>query len=451
MPGVEHVEHVYFFGAAIADPPRIEEYLRRAYVLGRDFAEPAAVAGEASPAGAGESASITRVIAYVDADARHLYAPGRDAAGARAPRPPRDGQGRHRRCREAARRGPQPRRSPRRSHASSPTTGGRRASAHSCAGLRQFGERARDQAADLRATIDTSNPTCSSSMRAPGAPPPRPNAPACPGRLAGLGHPADLARRPTLRLGLRPRHDRIGRLRDRTARALTLGSLERVVARQVNGARAELGVGPFTTIDASYLAADAILAYTAEPFESRAPTGPARSTSSAPASGNRHDAPSWLDDLRRPLVLVTCSTLFQNDRRLAEVACHAFTGAPYDVVITIGEIDPDSFSAPDNVRIKRFVHTPVLERAMYVICHAGMGIAQKALAHGVPVVAVPFGRDQPEVARRVDVARAGVRLPAHRLSPQRLAQASSRRARSRPAHGASPTQVPRRRRPARRR
>ena len=54
-PGVKHVEHVYFYGAAIADPPQIEEYLRRAYVLGRDFAEPAAVAGEASPAGAGGS------------------------------------------------------------------------------------------------------------------------------------------------------------------------------------------------------------------------------------------------------------------------------------------------------------------------------------------------------------------------------------------------------------
>ena len=55
-----------------------------------------------------------------------------------------------------------------------------------------------------------------------------------------------------------------------------------------------------------------------------------------------------------------------------------------------------------------------------MVCHAGMGITQKALAHGVPVVAVPFGRDQPEVARRVEFARAGVRLPARRLSPQRL-------------------------------
>ena len=72
-------------------------------------------------------------------------------------------------------------------------------------------------------------------------------------------------------------------------------------------------------------------------------------------------------------------------------------------------------------------HSPVLERAACVVCHAGMGITQKALAHGVPVVAVPFGRDQPEVARRVEVAGAGVRLPARRLTPDRL-RAAVRRA-----------------------
>ena len=49
-----------------------------------------------------------------------------------------------------------------------------------------------------------------------------------------------------------------------------------------------------------------------------------------------------------------------------------------------------------------------------------MGATQKALARGVPVCAVPFGRDQFEVARRVEVARAGARLPAKRLSPERL-------------------------------
>jgi NAD(P)H dehydrogenase (quinone) len=40
-PGVKQVEHVFFYGAAVADPPQIQQYLRRARQLGRDFAVPA--------------------------------------------------------------------------------------------------------------------------------------------------------------------------------------------------------------------------------------------------------------------------------------------------------------------------------------------------------------------------------------------------------------------------
>jgi UDP:flavonoid glycosyltransferase YjiC (YdhE family) len=71
--------------------------------------------------------------------------------------------------------------------------------------------------------------------------------------------------------------------------------------------------------------------------------------------------------------------------------------------------------------VERFVpHGPVLRHAAAVICPSGMGIVAKAVGAGVPVVAVPFGRDQPEVARRVAEAGAGVVLPARRLEPQRL-------------------------------
>jgi UDP:flavonoid glycosyltransferase YjiC (YdhE family) len=38
-------------------------------------------------------------------------------------------------------------------------------------------------------------------------------------------------------------------------------------------------------------------------------------------------------------------------------------------------------------------------------------------------VAIPFGRDQPEVARRVETARAGVRLSVRSLRPCRLLRA----------------------------
>jgi hypothetical protein len=56
----------------------------------------------------------------------------------------------------------------------------------------------------------------------------------------------------------------------------------------------------------------------------------------------------------------------------------------------------------------------------------------KALARGVPVCAVPFGRDHLEFARRVEVAEAGTGLPARRLRPDRL-RAKTRQAITRAA------------------
>lgn len=57
-PGAKHVEHVYFYQAAIADQPKLQQYLRRAYDLGRDFAGPAvAPTADAGEVGAALAAS----------------------------------------------------------------------------------------------------------------------------------------------------------------------------------------------------------------------------------------------------------------------------------------------------------------------------------------------------------------------------------------------------------
>ena len=78
-------------------------------------------------------------------------------------------------------------------------------------------------------------------------------------------------------------------------------------------------------------------------------------------------------------------------------------------------------STTSNATVCRLVpHGPVLDRAVCAVTHGGMGATQKALAHGVPVCVVPFGRDQFEVARRVEVARCGTRLPSKKLSAERL-------------------------------
>jgi UDP:flavonoid glycosyltransferase YjiC (YdhE family) len=68
-------------------------------------------------------------------------------------------------------------------------------------------------------------------------------------------------------------------------------------------------------------------------------------------------------------------------------------------------------------------HSVLIDRACCVVTHGGMGTTVKALDRGVPVCVVPFARDQAEVARRVEVARCGVRLPAGKLTALRLREA----------------------------
>src|SRR5262249_7169150 len=131
--------------------------------------------------------------------------------------------------------------------------------------------------------------------------------------------------------------------------------------------------------------------------------------------------PEWLDDIDQPIVLITTSSEFQDDGRLVRVALQALADEPVAVVATLPGDDPTRFPVPANARVARFIpHGPVLDRAICAITHGGMGATQKALARGIPVCVVPFGRDQLEVARRVEASGAGSRLPAARLRPDRL-------------------------------
>ena len=108
-------------------------------------------------------------------------------------------------------------------------------------------------------------------------------------------------------------------------------------------------------------------------------------------------------------------------------AFDALADSGMTVVATLPSNDPGALRVPANGRAERYLpHTPILKRAAVAITHGGMGVTQKALAAGVPVVAVPFGRDQPEVARRVEVAGAGVSLSRSRLRPETLRAAVSR-------------------------
>jgi UDP:flavonoid glycosyltransferase YjiC (YdhE family) len=131
--------------------------------------------------------------------------------------------------------------------------------------------------------------------------------------------------------------------------------------------------------------------------------------------------PGWLASIDKPIVLVTTSSDRQCDEALVESALAALADEPVHVVATVPAGESTDFAERPNSTVCQLIpHGPVLDRAVCVVTHGGMGATQKALARGVPVCMVPFGRDQFEVARRGEVARCGTRLPAKKLSTERL-------------------------------
>ncbi|MGH2912097.1 MAG: glycosyltransferase [Solirubrobacteraceae bacterium] len=230
---------------------------------------------------------------------------------------------------------------------------------------------------------------------------------------------------PPFGLGLRPRGGKLGAARDALLRRATNPMFNRVVVRPQNRLRARYGAPRIETFADALARPPLLLALTAEGFEYPRRDWSPNVRLVGPIHWSPADtAPAWLEEMADPVVLVTCSTELQRDKGLVEVALRGLPPNGMSVIATTAAHDPDVFNAPAGSRVERFVpHDAVLERVACVVCHGGMGIAQKALAAGVPVVVVPFGRDQLETARRAEYARAGVRLPPRRLTPARLAQA----------------------------
>jgi MGT family glycosyltransferase len=228
---------------------------------------------------------------------------------------------------------------------------------------------------------------------------------------------------PPFGLGLRPLPGVLGRLRDAAVRTTVVRAIENVMLPPINRIRADINVRPVASIDEFLRRAPLMLVASGKPFQyPQTDWGDAVQMIGPCVLDPEPDAiPDWLASIDRPIVLVTTSSEEQADANLVTTAMAALADEPVHVVATVPAGQPDGMMASPNATVCRFVpHGLVLERAVCAVTHGGMGATQKALARDVPVCVVPYGRDQFEVARRVEVARCGTRLPAKKLSPPRL-------------------------------
>jgi MGT family glycosyltransferase len=120
----------------------------------------------------------------------------------------------------------------------------------------------------------------------------------------------------------------------------------------------------------------------------------------------------WPADDRRQLVVISMSTTFMNHEHAIQRCIDAVSAMPIRALVTVGPtLEPASFRSTQNVAVvKSAPHGQVFEHAAAVVTHAGMGTVCRALAHGLPLVCTPMGRDQSDIAARVQWHGAGVRV-----------------------------------------
>ncbi|MGI5170767.1 glycosyltransferase [Spirillospora sp. CA-253888] len=242
--------------------------------------------------------------------------------------------------------------------------------------------------------------------------------------------------------GFKPATGAPGRLRDRVLADLTTRPWAKGLPA-LNAARTAHGLAPVDSVIDAFGRVDRFLVLSPRALDYPGRRFPAH----VRHVGARLDDPSWagepaLPEGDAPLVLAGLSSTFMDQRALLERIAEALGTLPVRGLLTTGPaVDPATVRAPGNVLVTATApHGAALRHAAVTITHAGHGMAVKSLAAGVPLVCAPLGRDQREVARRVELAGAGITVgkgassraiaravdrvlndPSHRRQAQRLA------------------------------
>jgi MGT family glycosyltransferase len=219
-------------------------------------------------------------------------------------------------------------------------------------------------------------------------------------------------------LGLRPAHGIGGRLRDGM-----LDFLKRRVSASglaaVNATRRSFGLPPLRDVFEQLLRLDRSLMLLPREFDfvpSGLPphvhyVGAQLDDPVLPGAGDRDHAP--VIGAGDPLVLLSLGSTYQAQERPFARAVQALGSLPVRGVASYGMIDTPTAPAPSNVSVSQWVsHRELVPQASVMICHGGLGTVMKSLAHGVPVVVVPLGRDQLDNAARVEASGVGLRVSA---------------------------------------
>ena len=187
----------------------------------------------------------------------------------------------------------------------------------------------------------------------------------------------------------------------------------RPVTKRANAVRASHGLAAVRDWTDQLLGAERVLVLTAAELDFAGQAAlPANVRYVGPAfepSAETWTSP-WPSGDEDPLIVVSLSTSFMDQVGLAGRVLEAVAPLPARVLFTTGPaVDPAGLTIPANTRVGSYIpHRSVLPDASVMVTHAGWQTVNASLSCGVPLVCIPCGRDQPDNARRVVAAGAGI-------------------------------------------
>jgi UDP:flavonoid glycosyltransferase YjiC (YdhE family) len=197
---------------------------------------------------------------------------------------------------------------------------------------------------------------------------------------------------PPIGSGLAPGTGIRGRLRDAAMRALTARSV-RTGDRQRAQARAEIGLpaddpGPLRMLIATLPA-----------LEVPRPDWPAEAILVGPLHFEPTEQVLAIPSGSGPVVVVAPSTATTGMKGMAETALECL--APLGARVVVSRLNGSDLSVPPWAVVGLGRQDALLAQADLAICGGGHGMVAKSLLAGVPLVVVPGGGDQWEIANRV--------------------------------------------------
>ncbi|MEV6606084.1 macrolide family glycosyltransferase [Kutzneria sp. NPDC051319] len=134
----------------------------------------------------------------------------------------------------------------------------------------------------------------------------------------------------------------------------------------------------------------------------------------------------WSKPDDRPVLLISLGSAYTDRPDFFRDCLTAFADNGWHVEMSVGRFtDPaDLGPLPENFVVRQWVpQASILTAASAFITHAGMGGVMEALAHGVPLIAVPQAVDQLLTGPRIEELGLGRHIPRDEVTVDQLRQA----------------------------